>query len=117
MGKYLPDFFHKNEKCNFIDYNINCVFSELRMMEGIIPEENKRDVFEKISRGSLNLIIQEAEGMIEKVKKASENDDFFSIFYLFEVVKHFDALKPKMDETLKDTDPSIKGQKPSTIGV
>ena len=51
---------------------------------------------EKISRGSLNMVVQESEAIIEKVKKASENKDFLSIIYLFEVVKHFDKMKSRL---------------------
>ena len=66
------------------------------MMAGIIPEQYQKGTFEKISRGSLNMVVQESEAIIEKVKKASENKDFLSIIYLFEVVKHFDKMKSRL---------------------
>ena len=73
-----------------------CYFSEIQMMAGIIPEQYQKGTFEKISRGSLNMVVQESEVIIEKVKKASENKDFLSIIYLFEVVKHFDKMKSRL---------------------
>ena len=73
------------------------------MMVGIIPEEYKNGTFEKISRGSLNMVVQESEAIIEKVKKASENKDFLSIIYLFEVVNHFDIMKSRLQNNLLST--------------
>ena len=73
-----------------------CNLSELQMMVGIIPKEYQKGTFEKISRGSLNMVVQESEAIIEKVKKASENKDFLSIISLFDVVKHFDKMKSRL---------------------
>ena len=42
------------------------------------------------------MVVQESEAIIEKVKRASENKDFLSIIYLFEVVKHFDKIKSRL---------------------
>ena len=50
-----------------------CNLSELQMMVGIIPEEYQKGTFEKISRGSLNMVVQESEAIIEKVKKVKYN--------------------------------------------
>ena len=73
------------------------------MMVGIIPEEYQKGTFEKISRGSLNMVVQESEAIIEKVKKASENNDFLAIIYLFEVVNHFDKMKSRLHNNLLST--------------
>ena len=73
------------------------------MMVGIIPEEYQKGTFEKISRGSLNMVVQESEAIIEKVKKASENKDFLSIIYLFEVVNHFGKMKSRLQNNLLST--------------
>ena len=73
------------------------------MMVGIIPEKYQKGTFEKISRGSLNMVVQESEAIIEKVKKASENNDFLSIIYLFEVVNHFDKMKSRLQNNLLST--------------
>ena len=70
------------------------------MMVGIIPEEYQKGTFEKISRGSLNMVVQESEAIIEKVKEASENKDFLSIFNLFEVVNHFGKMKSRWQNNL-----------------
>ena len=73
------------------------------MMAGIIPEQYQKGTFEKISRGSLNMVVQESEAIIEKVKRASENKDFLSIIYLFGVVNHFDKMKSRLQNNLLST--------------
>ena len=62
--------------------------SEQVLMVGIIPHQYQKKIFEIIARDSVDLVMNEGEQIIHRVKKAVGNNDFLAIMSIFHVIKH-----------------------------
>ena len=75
--------------------------SESHLMTCIIPEKNRRTVFDGIVQQSLDCIVSEGEMLATQARKSISKHEFMSVLSIFPVVKHLRSIKPEFDYTLE----------------
>ncbi|VDI82232.1 exocyst complex component 7, partial [Mytilus galloprovincialis] len=75
--------------------------SEAQLMSCIIPDKNRRTVFDGIVQQSLDSVVSEGEMLATQAKKSINKHEFMSVLSIFPVVKHLRSIKPDFDYTLE----------------
>lgn len=91
--------------------------SESQLMSCIIPEKNRRSVFESIVQQSLDSVVAEGEMLATQAKKSISKHEFMSVLAIFPVVRHLRSIKPDFDFTLEGCSIPIRSKLASMLST
>ncbi|CAG2164455.1 unnamed protein product, partial [Oppiella nova] len=75
----------------------NPLFSELKLMNGIIRLEHQRPIFSRLVYTSLDSVVGEGELLANRVKKCIARQDFPSALCLFPILRHQASMRHNFD--------------------
>ncbi|ESO89271.1 hypothetical protein LOTGIDRAFT_210312 [Lottia gigantea] len=75
--------------------------SEAQLMDGIIPEKNRRMVFDNIVQSSLETVVNEGELLANSARRNIGRHEFTTVLSIFPIVKHLRTIKPEFDLILE----------------
>ncbi|GIY12561.1 exocyst complex component 7 [Caerostris extrusa] len=72
--------------------------SELNLMHGIIPNKNKKIVFERVVTQAMENLVSEGEFIVSKVKKSVSRHEFSAALNLFPILRHLMLIKADFEK-------------------
>ncbi|PRD27639.1 UNVERIFIED_CONTAM: Exoc7 [Trichonephila clavipes] len=72
--------------------------SELNLMLGVIPNKNKKVVFERVVTQAMENLVSEGELIVSKVKKSVSRHEFSAALNLFPILRHLMAIKADFEK-------------------
>ncbi|CAL1271954.1 unnamed protein product [Larinioides sclopetarius] len=72
--------------------------SELNLMNGVIPNKDKKIVFERVVTQAMENLVSEGELIVSKVKKSVSRHEFSAALNLFPILRHLIAIKADFEK-------------------
>ncbi|XP_025081121.1 exocyst complex component 7-like [Pomacea canaliculata] len=75
--------------------------SELHLMKGIVPQKNKRNVFDTVIQQALDTVVSEGEMIATATRKSMQRHEYSAVLSIFPIVRHLRSIKPEFDLILE----------------
>ncbi|GBO00175.1 Exocyst complex component 7 [Araneus ventricosus] len=72
--------------------------SELNLMNGVIPNKDKKIVFERVVTQAMENLVSEGELIVSKVKKSVSRHEFSAALNLFPILRHLIVIKADFEK-------------------